>query len=345
MNSIKIIAINYENEFIANFTFSNGKTYKIDHSHVKGQFFIDNLKVYYKLNSTKCNYLKDENIYYASTILNNNFIITNINAHAMEFSLTSKKMKIHFDTKYYFYLKYNKKISIALHPDFNLNLLSNKYTIYSHYDKNSNFKVFPSQNGESKYGVSLNFNTEDELNRFLKDFENACEISQDNKTKISENQSINIENSNDIALTEDINEIFSRNDINQTEQQKLLNCRLGQGIFRNELINHWKCCSLTGCTNYKFLIASHIKPWKNCNDKERLDPNNGLLLIPNIDKAFDLGYISFNDDGTVIISNLLTNTDIINLGLNLNQKITNLNSSHHHYLEYHRKFVLKQNNE
>ncbi len=48
------------------------------------------------------------------------------------------------------------------------------------------------------------------------------------------------------------------------------------------------------CKSYKTLSVS--------NDSERLDDNNGLLLCPNHDFLLDRGYISFTEDGRIIIS-------------------------------------------
>jgi hypothetical protein len=53
---------------------------------------------------------------------------------------------------------------------------------------------------------------------------------------------------------------------------------------------------------YPTLVASHIKPYIQASDEEAYDPNNGLLLSQNIDGLFDKGYISFNDDGSIIVS-------------------------------------------
>ena len=50
------------------------------------------------------------------------------------------------------------------------------------------------------------------------------------------------------------------------------------------------------------LRASHIKPWKDSSDAEKLDGNNGLMLAPHVDHLFDQGYISFTDVGDVIFS-------------------------------------------
>lgn len=51
---------------------------------------------------------------------------------------------------------------------------------------------------------------------------------------------------------------------------------------------------------YPVLIASHIKPFIDCNDDEAYDPNNGLLLSKTIDALFDLKYVSFADDGRLM---------------------------------------------
>ena len=57
---------------------------------------------------------------------------------------------------------------------------------------------------------------------------------------------------------------------------------------------------------YPVLIASHIKPYIKCTQEEEFDPKNGLLLSKNIDSLFDLKYISFDDEGKVIIYSRLS---------------------------------------
>lgn len=64
------------------------------------------------------------------------------------------------------------------------------------------------------------------------------------------------------------------------------------------------------------MIASHIKPWRLCEDSnERLDGANGLLLTPHVDRLFDRGLISFEDDGDVLLSRKLEHIDLDRLGL------------------------------
>ena len=95
-----------------------------------------------------------------------------------------------------------------------------------------------------------------------------------------------------------------------------------------------RCC-LCNVTQKDFLIASHIKPWKDSDENERLDIDNGLLLCPNHDKAFDRGYISFDDDGKILISDKLdeTNKVFLNLRSDMSIKLTRGNKK---YLDYHR---------
>lgn len=90
-----------------------------------------------------------------------------------------------------------------------------------------------------------------------------------------------------------------------TERTALLQNRIGQGRFRDDLILNRKICYITGLADPRFLRASHIKPWRDCNDADRLDWHNGLLLTPNLDLLFDRGLISFQDNGALLISSQL----------------------------------------
>lgn len=90
-----------------------------------------------------------------------------------------------------------------------------------------------------------------------------------------------------------------------TERIALLQNRIGQGRFRETLIANRRACYVTGLADARFLRASHIKPWRDCGNDDRLDWRNGLLLTPNLDLLFDHGLISFDDDGTLLISSQL----------------------------------------
>jgi putative restriction endonuclease len=94
--------------------------------------------------------------------------------------------------------------------------------------------------------------------------------------------------------------------LDKTEQEQIVVSRLGQGNFRRNVIRLWGSCSVTGLQSVTLLRASHIKPWKDSNNQERLNPFNGLLLIPDYDFLFDRGYITFKNNGGVIISQKLS---------------------------------------
>ena len=93
-----------------------------------------------------------------------------------------------------------------------------------------------------------------------------------------------------------------------TEAERLVIQRVGQDIFRDRLMMYWQGkCPLTGISDPALLRASHIKPWKSCDDDaERLDVHNGLLLSALWDAAFDKGLVTFDDDGTPVLSSDLS---------------------------------------
>ena len=78
--------------------------------------------------------------------------------------------------------------------------------------------------------------------------------------------------------------------------------RVGQSFFRNAVLSAYngKCC-ITGLSDKRLLVASHIIPWRE-DESNRLNPRNGLLLSMLHDKAFDLGIITINNDMTIRVS-------------------------------------------
>ncbi|VEU82770.1 HNH endonuclease [Acholeplasma hippikon] len=74
-----------------------------------------------------------------------------------------------------------------------------------------------------------------------------------------------------------------------------------QAFAKKVKMNYKNTCAVTGITHRDFLIASHIIPW--AVDKEnRINPKNGICLSPIFDKAFDAGYVSFDDNYKLLIS-------------------------------------------
>jgi len=142
------------------------------------------------------------------------------------------------------------------------------------------------------------------------------------------------------ALTNIEGDIRSNPEIKGTEKISLIQARLGQGKFRERLIKLWGHCSVSGYTNPALLIASHIKPWAKATNEERLDKYNGLLLTPNLDKAFDKGLITFDEHGKVIISKSLTEPR--DLGIHPNLQIAPFHKKTKNYMLYHRNSIFSE---
>ena len=149
-----------------------------------------------------------------------------------------------------------------------------------------------------------------------------------------------------LSLKSDIDELeeclaSETNPEKRTEIETLIKARLGQGSFRRNVLEQYPSCPLTGLDIQPLLIASHIKPWSKCNDKERLDPFNGLMLAPNIDALFDSGLITFDADGTIKISPKIDPENQERLGIFPDMKLK-IEPESEKYFEYHRNHVFQK---
>ena len=107
-------------------------------------------------------------------------------------------------------------------------------------------------------------------------------------------------------IEHDIAEIGDDPNIPETDRVALAKARIGQGRFRDNLLKRWgEACAARGCTVLEILRASHMKPWTESTNSERLDPANGLLLAAHFDALFDKELISFSDDGEMLVSILI----------------------------------------
>ena len=138
---------------------------------------------------------------------------------------------------------------------------------------------------------------------------------------------------------------FSDTEIQKTEAERIVKERVGQDIYRDALMNYWGgACAITGCTLKEALRASHAKPWKDCtSDAERLNVYNGFLLTANLDALFDKGYISFTDDGLIMISSVFAfdGADLRGLGITSDMKLRWVEEKHLEFLDYHHKNIWK----
>lgn len=126
-------------------------------------------------------------------------------------------------------------------------------------------------------------------------------------------------------------------DMEETEKQQLIMARKGQGRFRINVGAIEPKCRLTGTSDGTFLIASHIKPWADSSNAERLDGNNGLLLAPHVDKLFDGGWISFSETGKLLCANNTVREIMRTWGLRTEGSVGTFNVKQKAYLAYHRE--------
>lgn len=128
-----------------------------------------------------------------------------------------------------------------------------------------------------------------------------------------------------------------------TERSGLVTSRVGQGAYRKSIIYRWEHkCAVTGFNKPEILIASHILPWKDSSDVQRLDVENGILLSPVYDALFDRHFISFEDSGKIILSDKIEVSAYGRIGVTGSEKIGNLTEGNRSYLNGHRNFAMSE---
>ena len=132
-------------------------------------------------------------------------------------------------------------------------------------------------------------------------------------------------------------------EITTKEKEKLIKARVGQGIYREKLLEECPFCPFTLVNDERLLIASHIKPWAKSDDKEKIDPKNGFMFTPTYDKLFDRGFITFADDKSLIVSPWISPMNQKRLAIYTGKVIDklNLDEKRKEYLIYHREIIFK----
>lgn len=147
---------------------------------------------------------------------------------------------------------------------------------------------------------------------------------------------------NEAETEDDVASITGRTDIGPTTIAQLIKARRGQGIFRANVRLNEKKCRVTAITDPAHLRASHIKPWKDCSDDEKLSGHNGLMLSPHIDHLFDRGFISFSDGGGLLISPHLDPSILASWSIAADHNAGNFSSDQVKFLNHHRSHVFKK---
>ncbi|PCJ83201.1 MAG: HNH endonuclease [Thiotrichaceae bacterium] len=132
-------------------------------------------------------------------------------------------------------------------------------------------------------------------------------------------------------------------DFSVTEKDTLVKARRGQGKYRELLLRREHRCRITGVDKSEHLIASHIKPWRSSNNDERLDPENGFMLTPTIDHLFDKGFISFENDGGILLADVADRDAMERMGVigeDVPTNVGHLRDGQKQYLDWHRTSIL-----
>lgn len=132
--------------------------------------------------------------------------------------------------------------------------------------------------------------------------------------------------------------------IPETDKDQLIVARRGQGLFRSRVQLFESRCRITGVDRPEHLRASHTKPWRDATNEERLDGENGLLLTPSIDHLFDRGFISFRDDGRLLVSPVAHERSLARMGVPVDGEFRTpaFTPGQKQYLVFHRDAVFLQ---
>ena len=135
--------------------------------------------------------------------------------------------------------------------------------------------------------------------------------------------------------------VIPESDIPETEKERLVMARYGQGSFRSNVQQMEQYCRITKVDNKIHLIASHIKPWRDSENRERLDGENGLFLTPSIDHLFDKGIITFENSGELLVSPRADRISLKRMGVPVDERFQagGFTEGQKHYLDYHRKEI------
>ena len=88
-------------------------------------------------------------------------------------------------------------------------------------------------------------------------------------------------------------------------REQLIKARVNQAFFRRSILASYNnTCCITGINQPEFLIAAHIRPWV-LDEKNRLNPRNGMALNALHDRAFESGHITITDNYLIKVSPII----------------------------------------
>lgn len=148
--------------------------------------------------------------------------------------------------------------------------------------------------------------------------------------------------SGQIAWEEHVVEsIRSDETVPSTERAAILLARRGQGLFKSRVMKLERACRVTGVREIEHLRASHCLPWRNATNAQRLDGENGLLLTPTIDHLFDRGFITFENNGDLLVAPVATRDSMTKMGIDpaVRMNVGGFSEGQRSYLDFHRSSV------
>lgn len=221
----------------------------------------------------------------------------------------------------------------------------NKYPVWQTQVRTENGKITSKSFRVSKYGEipALLLTIKARKNSIIDSFNASENESELSKYLLIIEEYENIENLIN-TLSDNEKDIFTEyinnEKIEGKNKRSMLNRRVGQNTFRKNVLDYWNGqCAIIGAS--AFVLASHIKPWSLSSGEEKLDLYNGLALSPNHDRAFDLGYISFDKNGCIMIfPDFIEQAELLNI--KENQKLSKYTHLHDKYMSYHRKYIYRE---
>jgi hypothetical protein len=224
------------------------------------------------------------------------------------------------------YVRLDSYTPLIIHPVFEefystlsrfQGVLHEEHLVFYH---NPNLSKYPERDngrGLIHYGIPFGFISASALRNFTTELKNAAVLP---------------------SQTASERKIIDEIQDSETESTVLAKARIGQGRFRADLLTLWQGhCALTDVSAPELLRASHIKSWRESNNRERLDAFNGLLLAVHLDALFDRALITFQDSGEMLVSKRLSAQEREVFGLTYSTRKLLLNVPHLEYMHHHQE--------
>lgn len=140
-----------------------------------------------------------------------------------------------------------------------------------------------------------------------------------------------------VDVLDDLNQIAADSALLETQRLQLSKARVGQGLFRKRVMLVDPRCRVTGVEDPRLLIASHIKPWRDSSNAERINGFNGIMLSPHIDALFDERLITFEDNGRMLVHPSLSHQVLDRWSISAATTVEGFRSAQLPFLDHHRK--------